>query len=51
MTARRQYSAGDPILVADKVVVVAGSTGAQTATASPSPGFWTGQTIVLRPGP
>jgi hypothetical protein len=51
MTLRRQYVAGDPLALGDRVVSVPGVSGTQTATTSTSPGFWTAQSVALRPGP
>src|SRR5207244_2819112 len=50
MTSRKQFASGDPLTLADKALGAVGATGVQTASISRSPGFWTGQVIVLRPG-
>jgi hypothetical protein len=49
MTARFGFSNNDPITLADKSIGASGSTGTQTETSSSAPGFWTGQSVALRP--
>jgi hypothetical protein len=51
MTSRAQFTASDPIDLADTPLADTGATGTQTATASTSPGFWTGQSVALRAAP
>jgi hypothetical protein len=51
MTTRLSFTGSDPITLADKSLASIGPTGAQTSTSSGSPGFWTAQSIALRPAP
>ena len=51
MTSRAAFVAADPIDLADTTVPAAGATGTRTASASASPGFWTGQSIALKVAP
>jgi hypothetical protein len=51
LTTRTQFSSTDPIELADAPLPGAGAIGTQTATASASPGFWTGQAVALAAGP
>jgi len=51
MTQRRRFSAGDPLLMADKALLSSGATQTQRASTSAPPAFWTGQVLVLHARP
>jgi hypothetical protein len=48
MTLRQRFSEAVPLLVADKPLTVAGTTGIQAANMTGTAGPWTGQVIALR---